>query len=205
MQPTQVLPPEYAPSYTLDITKDRRLLVFLNVFGVILLVAGGWLFFRAFAALRPADAFSQLSGVFTVSLTGTFWLIAAVLGLTVVHILVHEAIHGVFFWWFTRAQPKFAFRWTHAYAAAPTWYIPRNAYLVTALAPLIIITLAGLLMVPYVPSSWLLPLWFVLTSNAGGAAGDVLVGLWLLRQPIDCLANDRGDAVTLYNRTAQAN
>jgi hypothetical protein len=165
-----------------------------------MLVAGGWFFFQAMAALRPADAFTHFSGVFSVSLPETLVVIAAVLGLTVVHIIIHEAIHGIFFWWFTRTRPMFAFRWTHAYAAAPTWFLPRNHYFITTLSPLVVISAVGLLLTPIVPAVWLLPLWFILTSNAGGAVGDMLVAGWLLRQPADCLANDRGDAVTLYNR-----
>lgn len=200
MQPTQTLPPNYVHSGTLDITKDTRLLVLLNVVGLALLAVGGWLFFIAIAALRPADAYSHFSILFSASLLETLFLIGAVLALTAVHILVHEAIHGIFFWWFTHTRPLFAFRWTHAYAAAPAWYLPRNHYLLTAVAPLVFISLAGLLIAAAVPASWLLPVWFILTSNAGGSVGDILVAGWLLRQPSDCLANDRGDAVSLYNR-----
>lgn len=203
LQTTQTLPPDYASSGTIDITKDQRLLWLLNGLGLVLLAAGGWLFLRAIIALRPEDAWNHFSIVFSATLLKTMALIAAVLALTVVHIIIHEAIHGIFFWWFTRSQPEFAFRWTHAYAAAPTWFVPRNNYLITCLAPLVVISLGGLILTPFVPASWLLPLWFVLTSNAGGAVGDVLVAVWLLRQPADCLANDRGDAVTLYNRVAQ--
>jgi hypothetical protein len=199
LQATQALPSHYALAGSLDINKDKRMLLLLNVLGMGLLIAGGWLFFMAIAALRPVDAYAHFSILFSHSLLETVLLIGAVLALTVVHILVHEAIHGFFFWWFTRSQPQFAFRWTHAYAAAPAWYIPRNRYLLTALAPLVVISLAGLLLVVAAPSGWLLPLWFILTSNAGGSVGDLWVAGWLLRQPVSCLANDRGDAVYLYN------
>lgn len=200
MQPTQTLPPDYAMSGTMDITKDQRLLIILNVLGLALLAAGGWLFFVAIMALRPQDATSQFSVLFSATLLETLLLIGSVLALTVVHILIHEAIHGVCFWWYTRNMPRFAFRWTHAYAAAPAWYLPRNRYLVTALAPLVVISLAGLLLAWVVPPGWLLALWYVLTSNAGGSVGDLWVAVWLLRQPASCLANDRGDAVSLYNQ-----
>lgn len=200
MQPTQTLPSNFALTGTIDITKDQRLLLVLNVLGLFFLVAGGWLFFVAIIALRPTVANTQFSILFSTSLLETLLLIAAVLALTVVHILIHEAIHGMCFWWFTRSMPRFAFRWTHAYAAAPDWYLPRNHYLLTALAPLVVISLAGLLLAWVVPAGWLLAVWFVLTSNAGGSVGDIWVAIWLLRQPADSLANDRGDAVSLYHR-----
>jgi hypothetical protein len=200
VQPTQTLPSNFALTGTIDITKDQRLLLVLNVLGLFFLVAGGWLFFVAIIALRPTVANTQFSILFSTSLLETLLLIAAVLALTVVHILIHEAIHGMCFWWFTRSMPRFAFRWTHAYAAAPDWYLPRNHYLLTALAPLVVISLAGLLLAWVVPAGWLLAVWFVLTSNAGGSVGDIWVAIWLLRQPADSLANDRGDAVSLYHR-----
>jgi hypothetical protein len=200
VQPTQTLPSEYVHTGTLDITKDARMMVGLNVLGLILLVLGGWFFFVAITALRPQDAYGQFSVLFSANLVETLLFVGAVLALTVLHVMIHEAIHGIFFWKYTRTRPLFAFRWTHAYAAAPAWYLPRNQYLITALAPLVVITLLGLLLAWVVPASWLLPLWFILTSNAGGSVGDMWVAGWLLLQPVSCLANDRGDAVSLYNR-----
>jgi hypothetical protein len=60
--------------------------------------------------------------------------------------------------------------------------------------------MGGLAVIPVVPASWLLGVWFVLTMNAGGSVGDLLVAGWLLRQPPTCLAQDRGDSVTLFNQ-----
>lgn len=197
MRATQILPSGYRSIGTLDINKNERLLLLLNLAGMAGLVASGWLFLKVLAWLRPYD--SALAFRFQLhSIAGIIFLTGSILGLLVFHIILHEAIHGVFFWLFTRSRPRFAFRWTHAYAAAPGWYIPRNFYLITALAPLVLISLAGILLFAFGPPAWLLPTWFVLMMNAGGAVGDLLVAGWLLRQPAGCLAQDRGDAVTLY-------
>lgn len=200
MRPTPSLPPDYRSIGTLDITQDRRALLFMNVAGIILLVVSGWFYLWAILRLRAGDSAAGTIGVQAGGLLQTLGLIAAVLVLTAFHVILHEAIHGIFFWWFTRSRPRFAFRWTHAYAAAPDWFLPRNAYLLTTLAPLVIITLGGLAILPIVPAGWLTSLWFVLTMNTGGAVGDLYVAGWLLRQPLTCLAHDRGDSVTLYNR-----
>ncbi len=178
--------------------KNQRLLIWLNVGGIILLIISGGLFLFAITWLRPVDG---LGGVLTLELSSLIQalvLIIWVLLLTMFYVILHEAIHGACFWLFTKAQPKFAFRWTHAYAAAPNWYLPRNQYLVTGLAPLVVITVFGLAAALLVPSGWLLPLWYILTMNASGAIGDLMVAVWLLRQPANCLANDRGEAITLY-------
>src|SRR5512133_2766611 len=198
MQPTQNLPNTYRKIGTLDVSSSERLLLLLNVIGLVLLVVSGWLFWRMLIWLRPEGTSSALKGMTFHSLGSWLGLLGAILGLTALHIIVHEAIHGVFFWLFTRTRPKFAFRWAYAYAAAPDWFIPRNPFLVTTLAPLVVISLAGIVLFYAGPTAWLLPTWLVISMNAAGAVGDIAVAGWLLRQPETCLAQDRGDAVSLY-------
>lgn len=198
MLPTQTLPAGYQKIGTLDLSKDRRLLIALNVLGILATIFFGWLFLRALILLRPAGSIGGTIGFSISGLPRILGIAAGVLALMVFYVTLHEAIHGLFFWLFTRTRPKFAFRWTYAYAAAPDWYIPRNAYLIIALAPLLVISLAGLAIMPLVPAGWVLPLWFVLTMNAGGAIGDIAVAAWLLRLPPTTLSQDRGNSVTLF-------
>lgn len=197
MQAIQTLPVNYRKIGTLDISKDQRLLLLLNIVGIVGLAFSGWLFLKILFWLRSEDA-PQVFNFEVSSIAQTALLLAAVLVLVLLNTVLHEAIHGLFFWLFTRARPRFAFRWAYAYAAAPEWYIPRNAFLITTLAPLVLISLGGILLFLFVPVGWLLPTWFVITMNASGAVGDLVVAGWLLRQPPSCLAQDRGDAVTLY-------
>ena len=68
-----------------------------------------------------------------------------------VMIVLHEGLHGLFFWLFTREKPKFAFKGFYAYAAMPDWYLPKKEYLITALAPLVGITLLGVLGLALLP------------------------------------------------------
>lgn len=204
MQPTQTLPSPYRAVFDLDITKDPRMVLLLNAIGFVLLLGFGWLFFRAIAWLRPETFQNGFSFEFD-NLLVSLGAILAILLLTILYIVLHEAIHGVFFWIFTRDRPLFAFRWTHAYAAAPSWYIPRNPFLVTTLAPLVVITVLGLPLIAIAPASWLLSIWYVLTMNAAGAVGDIIVSMKLLGQPPTCLVNDRGDAITFYSPDASQN
>jgi hypothetical protein len=198
MPVTRNLPDHYRKIGTLDVSQDPRLLLFLNVVGLILTLVAGWLFFLFAARLRPAAWSSALHTLQNRTVLAVIGLVAAILALLVFHILAHEAVHGLFFWLFTRSRPRFAFRWAYAYAAAPDWYISRDPFLITTLAPLILITMIGLLLIAFAPPGWLLPTWVVITLNAGGAVGDLAVAAWLLRQPRTCLAQDRGDAVTLF-------
>jgi hypothetical protein len=197
MRSTQLLPENYIESRTIDIKKDWRINVIFNLGALILLVAGGILFFRMIALLRPAEMItvtSQLERGISLSL----YTILLLIGLMVAYIVLHEALHGVFFWLYTRSKPEFAFRGYYAYAAAPDWFIPRNQYLVTALAPLVGITIMGLIVIAAAPPALFLYAWFVLTMNISGAVGDILIVLWLLFKPTSSMIRDKGDAVTLY-------
>lgn len=182
----------------MDISKNEVILLLLNLVGLGVMVVFGYLFFSAIFWLRPEEGARGLEALHISTIAGWFALTAAIILLTAFHIVLHEVVHGVFFWIFTHSRPKFAFRWVYAYASAPDWFIPRNPFLVTTLAPFVLISLGGLLIFGIAPTGWLLPTWFVVTMNAGGAVGDLAVAAWLLRQPPDCLAQDKGDAVTLY-------
>ena len=196
MQSTRTLPEGYHSAGTIDIKQNVALMIGLNIAGLVVLVLAGGLFFSAAMRLHPGE-----TGRFQweiSSLSSMLIIFGEIIGLSALNIVVHEAAHGIFFWLFTRTRPVFALRLTHAYAAAPDWYLSRGAYLVTCLAPLVLISLGGLACMALLGPAWLVPVWFLMTINAGGATGDIAVACWLLFQPATCLANDRGDAVTLY-------
>ena len=197
MKPTQTLPENYRPIGTFDLSNNFRLLVWMNVLGLGVYILSGWLFIQILSWLRPNEAEPALAA----GIAGLQDILGTLVGLVILYavvILLHEALHGVFFWLYTHKRPVFAFKGAYAYAAAPEWFLPRNVYFVTAVAPLVGISLMGLAMFAVVPPSWFLPVLAALIINAGGAAGDLWVAGWLLRQPPACYANDRGDAITLY-------
>lgn len=200
MRATQTLPASYRKNGTMDISKSEAILLLLNLIGLAAMVGFGFVFFKAIVWMRPREVASGIQLLQLTTSAGWLWIAVAVILLTLFHVILHEAIHGLFFWVFTRSRPKFAFRWAYAYASAPDWYIPRNPFLITTLAPFVLISLGGLALLGSAPVSWLLPTWFVITMNAGGAVGDLAVAIWLLTQPPDSLAQDKGDAVTLYCR-----
>lgn len=195
---TQNLPADYQEARTLDISRDTRLLLALNVAGLVIMLISGWFFYHAMHWLRPEETSPAVLFLSIRSIRDLAMIILAILGLTAGNLILHEGVHGVFFWLFTHSMPRFAFRGAYAYAAAPGWYIFRNPFLVTTLAPLGFISLAGLVVMRLVPPAGLAATWFVVTLNASGAVGDLLVAWWILRQAPQSLIQDRGDVVTLY-------
>jgi hypothetical protein len=197
MPATQNLPSDYHSVGTFDLRNNSKALLQLNILGFVLFVAFTWVFYTLLNLLRPAEAQDGLAIGFS-GVSGLVQIVLATLLLMLVMIVIHEAAHGICFWYFTRSMPKFALKLTYAYAAAPTWYLPKNQYLVTALAPLVGLSVLGVLLMLVVPQEAFMALLFFLVTNASGAVGDLWVVGWLLRQPQNCYANDQGDAVTLY-------
>ncbi len=203
MRPTRDLPPNYHPQVTLDLTRNPRLLLWLNVIGFGLLVASAGLFLRMVFWLRPHEAAAGLA--FAISGLGDGLKTIVVLVLAVGAMIgLHEGTHGLFFWLFSGARPVFTFKGYYASAAVPGWYIPRNPYLVVSLAPLVLITLLGIVLLAILPPAWFPALLLVMVLNTSGAVGDLLVAFWLLKVPADTLAYDQGDSITLYVRTADS-
>lgn len=193
-RPTRTLPDGYCPAGSIDLSKNVPAQVGLSVAGIALffLFAAG--FAWTIGVLRP--------DVDTIGLTvdaGSLLLgIVALLVATAVVLVLHEAAHGLCFWLFTRERPRYGFKGLYAYAAAPDWHFPRLEYAITGAAPLVLLSLGGLLLALVVPPGALPILLYALTMNAAGAIGDILVLGWIAVSPRGCLFRDRGDAVERF-------
>jgi hypothetical protein len=195
MHPVRTLPASYKPHATLDLSHDIRALIALNILGVLIFLGFGWMLLWLIPLLRPEPSLAfNVTWVDMVIMLVALFLI----------VVLHELVHGLFFWLFTRERPLFGFKGAYAYAAAPDWYIPRNHYLVVGLAPLVLLSLLGIALIPLVPAAALLPMLVVLSAHAGGASGDLFVVGWCLLQPASLLVRDVGDAMTLYIPGASA-
>lgn len=116
------------------------------------------------------------------------WIMINILG-SIIILPIHEALHGlaITFW---GGKPHYGAKLPFAlYCGAKNQLFHRNAYLVVALAPVVVITLAAILFTvlsPVLASYTLL----ASISNFSGAAGDVWMAAKLLRQPRHVLVED---------------
>ena len=189
---TQTLPAGYIQSGQIDLKKDKRLAILLNIVGVIVLVLSFYLLSAFTAWVRPD--IMTFSGIITVT------NILSALGLAVLILPLHEGIHGLFFWIFSRSRPIFGLRLLYAYAGAPNWFFPKRQFTITALAPLVIIGAAGLLLLLLAPISWILMIVLLVALNTSGASGDVFVFIRLLKSSPTSFANDTGEVVNFFER-----
>lgn len=195
MKATQTLPPSYQRQGTLDFSKQPLVLAALSLGSILLGGLAVGIILWVLPLLRPdlVELSVTIGGLADLL---RFLLIALIV--LVVMVVLHEGLHGLMFWHFTGDRPTFGFKGLYAYAAAPNWYLPRNQHLVVALAPLIVITLGGLLLVAVLPEAAVLPIIAIVALNAGGAIGDILAALWLLRVDAAALVQDTGDAMTVF-------
>ena len=188
---TRDLPPTYQQSRTLDLASRPGLMILLNLLGLLLFFAFGLAFLLLAGAIYPGvkfgiSSFSAVSGI-----------LAFLLGYAGVLVL-HELVHGLFFVIFTRSRPHFGLKQMYAYACAPDWYIPRNQFLVVGLAPFILITLGGFVLLPLASVNLATFMLFAMAVNASGAIGDLYTVVWILRFPANAFVCDHGEKFTIY-------
>jgi hypothetical protein len=187
-----MLPAGYVQTAEINLKKDTRLTIILSIVALIVFALVFFLLTSFTALVRPeVRNFSE--NITIVKMLGA-------LGLTVIVLIIHEIIHGLFFWIFSHSRPVFALRPMYAYAGAPNWFFPKRQYTITALAPLVIIGAVGLLLLLLAPISWVLMIMFLVALNTGGAVGDLFVFFRLLKSSQTSFANDTGDVVTFFER-----
>ena len=206
MRVIAALPTNYHRQATLDLSKNTKAVVGAIVSGIVLLIAVGWLLVRFTNLVRPTALESlRFRDMLTItpdggtSITIPFQLIVEVVVALVLVMLIHELVHGVFFWQFAGQRPTFGIKGLGVYVAAPSEvFFPRNQYLVVGIAPLVLLTLVGLLLVIVVPVVVLPTLILFVAFNAAGAAGDLLMAAWLLAYSPDTLIQDNGSGLIVY-------
>ena len=96
---------------------------------------------------------------------------------------VHELIHAIFLWFFTGHRPTLVAGGGGLALRLPSWYIPRDQFLVTNLAPFCLMSLAGLLLLPIVPQNQLSLVVFLTAMNMAGSIADITSSAYLLLHP----------------------
>lgn len=191
------VPVGYMRTWRFDINQ-RREATYLSVWGVVLMLAA-WVGFLELARVLQPAAFPKGVTFQIGSVMDSLLFIGELLGLFILMIVLHEGLHGLCFWAFTGERPKFAFKVYYASAAAPGWYFPRGQYLVTALAPLVGITLICLAVLAWLPAALAVPAFLLLVFNTSGAVGDIWVALRLLVRPASTYIKDDGDRIEFYD------
>jgi hypothetical protein len=118
----------------------------------------------------------------------TVWLVVNIIGYFII-LPVHEAIHGltILFW---GGRPHFGAKLPLAlFCGAREQIFRRDQYIVVALAPLVVLSIAGMILMLLAPgfASYAI---FAIAGNISGSAGDLVVARQLCRLPRNVLVED---------------
>ena len=188
----QSLPENYRKIYEVDLQKDKKTALLINglAIAVSLIMGIGMHCFVPIGML-----FSMEAGLGAYCLRFAV-LIAAMIG----YIILHEWVHGRAMRFYGAKKLRFGFTGMYAYAGSKEDYFTKNAYIVVALAPLVVcgIVLLGINLL--VPEPWFWVVWLIQINNVSGAMGDIFVTVKFSRMPADILVNDDGVSMRVYAR-----
>lgn len=188
MNNTTELPDGYKEILKIDLQKNIKLAVLVNVLALIIGVV----------MLTPLLSENIRATVFKSAFESSFTkLIAMIVGM-VAYLILHELIHGIFMKKFSGVKPKYGFTGLYAYAGS-TAYFNRKCYIIIALAPIVIWGIVLLILQFAVPHSWAWIVYCIQVINISGAAGDIYVTCKMSRLPADILVNDVGVSMTVYS------
>jgi hypothetical protein len=186
------LPDDYQEVLSWKVTGKPMRVIALNIFGVILFVIFGMIFF------------SIAISVGKMSSEGNFRLGLGEMGLAVAGIVVtfvlHELTHGLVMQMFG-ASPKYGIIWKGLmfYATSPGYAYRRNNYIVIALAPFVFISVLVVLgMWILQGTSWVVLLAICGIVNASGAIGDLWMTTIVLRYAATAEVMDERDGIRVF-------
>ena len=185
------LPDGYQECEKIDLVKNRKQMLLVNGLSILLMLA----VIGLGILIQPKGAeviFDFEHNAMAIALKCLVICLGAI-----VYIVGHEAVHGVFMWYYSRIRPCFGFSFSYAYAGSDIYFF-KKPYLVIAIAPLAVWTALLCACLLLVPAGWFWVVWFIQIANISGAAGDLYVFFRMLQKPQNTLVQDTGTAMTVY-------
>ena len=182
------LPAGYREALVIDAKDDKKLirgmtLASLLVFGVFLWLGIG----TQWHGMKDAPPSLSMPLIFCLSL--------------IVYLVLHELVHGAAYKLLTGQKLTFGLTLSVAFCGVPEIYVYRRASLIAVLAPFVVFTALGLVLLAALPGAW--EKFFVLCFlglHIGGCSGD-LYNTWLYLTKFKdprTLTRDTGPVQTFY-------
>lgn len=191
MKSYAMLPQGYAPYASIDLLHNKKQFWIVNGLSIALCVVMLIPPFLLGYSLLDFNAEESLPAYFL--RVGT-----AIVGL-LAYIALHELTHGVVMK-ACGASVRYGYKVVYAYAGSDA-YFTRPAYVVIALAPVVVWGIVFAVLAACLPREWFPTVWLWQLVNIGGAAGDFYCTCRILRAPRDTLVQDTGTAMTFYRKS----
>lgn len=190
MNSTQTLPQGYNEILKINLQKDKKAAIIVNVFSVLLMAV----------VFTIGNSFVSIKTLF--DLTDGFKIyfirLALILFGIIIYLILHELVHGICMKAFGAEKIKYGFTGLYAYAGSDC-YFSKKAYIIIALAPIVIWGIVLLILNFIVPGNYFWVVYFIQIMNISGAAGDLYVTYKFLKMPKNILVKDTGIEMTVYS------
>lgn len=194
MKAVRRLPEEYEKIYSVNLQKDKKAALVINIISIVIFVAMMVLMHFAVPIVYLFD------------LKGGMWAyllrFAVLLVSMVAYIIAHEWIHGVAMKHCGTRKVKYSFTGMYAAAGSDDYYT-KKAYIFIALAPIVVWGVVLGIINLLVPKSWFWIIYMLQIYNIAGAAGDLYVTVKFSKMPKDILIQDSGVGMTVYSAHKQ--
>lgn len=191
MKSVETLPDGYKEAFTIDLQKDKKLALVVNglaaAIGIVLALLAHFL-------IVPIGKLFEIEPILDYILR-----FAAILVGSIVYIILHEAVHGIFMKRYCTAKVNYGFTGMYAFAGSEGYYCRRH-YIIIALAPVVIWGIVLAILNVFTNEAWFWVVYFIQISNLSGAAGDMYVTYRMMKLSPDILVNDTGVRMTVYEK-----
>lgn len=193
--PIRELPPGYREVRYMSIN-ERGVLLWLNLLSLVPLAISALIVFGALLVYHEELGSPLVIDELPASLPPA-------LGLAVVLIVLpaHEWIHGLVI---ARCghKPRYGVKLFVLFATSDGALFRRDEFIRIALAPLVVVTAAGSLMMLFLPFGLAYWAGLAVILNAGGAIGDLWMTVIVLRYDSSALVRDEEDSMRIFARLA---
>ena len=196
MKYSLTLPEDYRQIADIDLQKNKKLMLLVNGIALAIMLAMiiPALFFVPFSTVYGDESLPGMDRILMLLIK-----LLATLAALAVYIVLHELVHGICMKAITKVKPRYGFTGIYAFAASDA-YFGKGAYLLIALAPVVLWGIVLAVLLPFIPASWFWVVYFVQIQNISGAAGDIYVTYRMLKMPKDILVFDSGTAMKVYSK-----
>ena len=189
MKAIEALPENYGEIYSLNLQKDKRTAVIVNLlaFAIAAVMAVAMNFF-----VSVTSAFDMSEGI-----AGYFLRFAALIILMVLYMVLHELVHGIAMKLCGTKRVEYGFTGLYAFAGSEDYY-DKKSYIFIALAPIVLWGTVLAAVNFFVPTEWFWIVYMIQLINISGAAGDLFVAVKFSRLPKDILIQDSGVSMRVF-------
>lgn len=189
MKAIGVLPEDYGEIYSLNLQKDKRTAIIVNLLAL------------AIAAVMAVSMnfFVPVTSVFDMSggIVRYFLRLAALIVLMALYMVLHELVHGIAMKLCGTKRVKYGFTGLYAFAGSEDYY-DKKSYIFIALAPIVLWGTVLAAVNFFVPTEWFWIVYMIQLINISGAAGDLFAAVKFSRMPKNILIQDSGVSMRVF-------